>query len=188
MLFKNDLNIILNEFNKSFNDNIEKVFNENEIILISFDLELEDSSFNNKLHLYLKNTDKNRKDNTHFTYTYDIETNELTKVSHYNRIYNYIKLSQKLKEYNINEEFINELKEISENPSSIMFQYKYYNNSIGIYLMDNDVNKLEKFLEKYNHKKLITNKDELTDLSFDFAINYDINENKINGTGFIDYF
>ena len=57
-VFKNDLNIILNEFDKSFNDNIEKIFNENEILLISFDLNLEDSSFNNKLHLYVKNPDK----------------------------------------------------------------------------------------------------------------------------------
>ena len=54
--------------------------------------------------------------------------------------------------------------------------------------MDNDVNKLEKFLKKYGHKKLIVNKNKLKELTFDLVVNYDLKENKINGTGFSDYF
>jgi hypothetical protein len=54
--------------------------------------------------------------------------------------------------------------------------------------MNNDVNKLEKFLKKYKHKNLIVDKNKLKDLNFDLVVNYDLNENKINGTGFSDYF
>lgn len=185
--FRKDINIILNEFNQKYNNNIEKILNENKVLLISFDLELEDSSFNNKLHFYIKNL--NELENIDFTFTYDIDNNEFTKESDYIRVLNYDKLSEILINYDMNyNEFINELKEISENPSSIMFHYKYYNNSIGIYLFGNDINNLEKFLDKYNHKKLITDKNNLENLTFELVVNYDINLGKINGTGFSDYF
>jgi len=187
--FKKDLTIILNEFSLNFNNNINKMLNENNVILISFDLDLNDSSFNNKLHVYVENENKLTIPVYHYTYTYDIETNEFIKESNFTRVLNYDQLLELLNKYNMNQtEFINELKDIYDSPSSMMFHYKYYNNSIGIYMMDTNVNKLEKFLKKYNHKNLINNINELKDLHFDLVVNYDLNQQKINGTGFSDYF
>jgi hypothetical protein len=181
--FKKDLNIILNEFGQKMNDNIDNLFNNYNIILISFDLELTDSSFNNKLHLYLTT-----KEITQYTYTYDIDKNEIELESNFNRVKNYDKLEEVLSNYKLNKnEFINELKEISPNPDSIMFHYKYYNNSIGIYLMENTIDRLKFFIEKYNFKNLILD-ESCTNLLFDLVVNYDLNQGKINGVGFSDYF
>ena len=181
--FKKDLNIILNEFGQKMNDNIDKLFNNYNIILISFDLELTDSSFNNKLHLYVMT-----KEITQYTYTYDIDKNEIELESNFNRVKNYDKLEEVLSNYKLNKnEFINELKEISPNPDSLMFHYKYYNNSIGIYLMENTINHLKKFIQKYNFKNL-TLDESCTNLIFDLVVNYDLNQGRINGVGFSDYF
>jgi len=79
------------------------------------------------------------------------------------------------------------MKSINENPHSIMFHYKYYNNNIGFYLIDNNYQCLDKFLKKYNYKKLYSNKEKMKDLSFDIAFNYDLINKEISGTGFSDY-
>lgn len=181
--FKKDLNIILNEFGQKMNDNINNLFNNYNIILISFDLELTDSSFNNKLHLYVLSNET-----TQYTYTYDIGKNEIELESNFNRVQNYDKLEKVLSNYKLNKnELINELKEISPNPDSIMFHYKYYNNSIGIYLMENTINHLKKFIQKYNFKNL-TLDESCKNLIFDLVVNYDLNQGRINGVGFSDYF
>ena len=97
---------------------------------------------------------------------------------------NYDELNKKL----VNKEkFIKELKEISPNPTNMMFHHKYHNNSIGIYLMENDNNILERFLDRYNYK-IAFEKESSKDLIFDIGINYDLNEDKIISTGFFDYF
>jgi hypothetical protein len=181
--FKRDLNIILNEFDQKINTNIDNLFNNYNIVIISFDLELTDSSFNNKLHLYVLT-----KEITQYTYTYDIDKNEIELESNFNRVKNYDKLEEVLSNYKLNKnELINELKEIYPNPISIMFHYKYYNNSIGIYLMENNNNILERFLDRYNYK-IAFEKETSKDLIFDIGINYDLNEDKIISTGFFDYF
>lgn len=181
--FKRDLNIILNEFDQKINTNIENLFNNYHIVLISFDLELKDSSFNNKLHLYVLS-----KETTQYTYTYDIDKNEVILESHFNRVKDYDKLEKVLSNYKLNKtELINELKEIYPNPISMMFHYKYYNNSIGIYLMENTIDSLKFFTEKYNFKNLALD-ESCKNLLFDLVINYDLNQGKINGVGFSDYF
>lgn len=181
--FKRDLNIILNEFDQKINTNIENLFNNYNIVLISFDLELTDSSFNNKLHLYVIT-----KENTNYTYTYDIDKNEVILESDFIRVNNYDKLEKVLSNYKLDKtEFINELKEIYPNPTSMMFHYKYYNNSIGIYLMENTIDSLKFFTEKYNFKNLALD-ESCKNLLFDLVINYDLNQGKINGVGFSDYF
>jgi hypothetical protein len=179
--FKNDLKIILNEFNKEYNNNIDNLFNTYNIVLISFDFDINDSSFNNKLHLY-----EGKNINTNHNYTYDIDTDSIKVESRYKRIYNYEELYKTLLDYKMNcEEFIKELKEISPYPENMMFHHKYYNNSIGVYLMKNNSTLLEKFINRYNFSIKLPKEQ---DLIFDIAVNYDLNENKINGVGFSDYF
>jgi hypothetical protein len=85
------------------------------------------------------------------------------------------------------EKFINDMKLINENPGSIMFHFKYYNNNVGFYLINNNHECLDKFLKKYNYKKLYSNKEKMKDLSFDIAFNYNILSKKISSTGFSDY-
>ena len=183
--FKRDLNIILNEFDQKINTNIENLFNKYNIVLISFDLELKDSSFNNKLHLYVL---VNENHTTHYNYTYDIDKNEIIVESMYSRVFNYDELEKVLSNYKLNkDELINELKEIYPNPINMMFHYKYYNNSIGIYLMQNTIDSLKIFTEKYNFKNLILD-ESCKNLLFDLVINYDLNQGRINGVGFSDYF
>jgi hypothetical protein len=171
--FRKDINIILNEFNKEYDGNLD------DVALVSFDLELTDSSFNNKLHIY------EAKDGTsNYNYTYDLDKKTSELESNFFRIMNYEDLNKKL----VNkEEFIKELKEISPNPANMMFHHKYHNNSIGIYLMENNNNILERFLDRYNYK-IDFEKENSKDLIFDIGINYDLNENKIISTGFFDYF
>ena len=172
--FKKDINIILNEFNKDYDGNLD------DAVLVSFDLELTDSSFNNKLHIY--EAKNGASSNYNYTYDLDKKTNELE--SNFFRIMNYDELNKKL----VNKEkFIKELKEISPNPTNMMFHHKYHNNSIGIYLMENDNNILERFLDRYNYK-IAFEKESSKDLIFDIGINYDLNEDKIISTGFFDYF
>ena len=181
--FKNDLKIILNEFNQEYNDNIDNLFNTYNIDLISFDFNINDSSFNNKLHLY-----ETKKIPINRNYTYDIDNNMIEVESKYHRIYNYEELHKTLLEYKMNhDDFIKELKEISPNPQNMMFHYKYYNNNIGIYLMKNNSIILDKFIKKYNFNIKLSN-EVCKDLIFDIVFNYDLNENKINGVGFSDYF
>jgi len=172
--FKKDINIILNEFNKDYDGNLD------DAVLVSFDLELKDSSFNNKLHIYEAKVGASS--NYNYTYDLDKKTNEIE--SNFFRIMNYEELNKKL----VNKEkFIKELKEISPNSANMMFHHKYHNNSIGIYLMENDNNILERFIDRYNYK-IDFDKETSKDLIFDIGINYDLNENKIISTGFFDYF
>jgi hypothetical protein len=171
--FRKDINIILNEFNKEYDGNLD------DVALVSFDLELTDSSFNNKLHIYEAKVGA-----SNYNYTYDLDKKTSELESNFFRIMNYEELHKKL----VNkEEFIKELKEISPNPANMMFHHKYHNNSIGIYLMENDNNILERFLDRYNYK-IDFEKETSKDLIFDIGINYDLNENKIISTGFFDYF
>jgi hypothetical protein len=128
------------------------------------------------------------KEKTHYTYTYDIDKNEVILESHFNRVKDYDKLEKVLSNYKLNKtELINELKEIYPNPNSMMFHYKYYNNSIGIYLMENTIDSLKFFTKKYNFKNLALD-ESCKNLLFDLVINYDLNQGKINGVGFSDYF
>ena len=172
--FKKDINIILNEFNKEYDGNLD------DTVLVSFDLELTDSSFNNKLHIYEAKVGAS----SNYNYTYDLDKKTSEIESNFFRIMNYEELNEKL----VNKEkFIKELKEISPNPANMMFHHKYHNNSIGIYLMENDNNILESFLDRYNYK-IAFEKESSKDLIFDIGINYDLNEDKIISTGFFDYF
>jgi len=171
--FRKDINIILNEFNKEYDGNLD------DVALVSFDLELTDSSFNNKLHIYEAKVGA-----SNYNYTYDLDKKTSELESNFFRIMNYEDLNKKL----VNkEEFIKELKDISPNPANMMFHHKYHNNSIGIYLMENNNNILERFLDRYNYK-IDFEKETSKDLIFDIGINYDLNENKIISTGFFDYF
>jgi hypothetical protein len=117
----------------------------------------------------------------------DIKQNKIHDHRKQDAVTEFTLLSEKLKEYKMNEKFINELKEISDKPSSIMFHYKYYNNSIGIYLMENTIDSLKFFTEKYNFKNLALD-ESCKNLLFDLVVNYDLNQGKINGVGFSDYF
>ena len=67
-----------------------------------------------------------------------------------------------------------------------MFHYKYYNNNIGIYLIQNDYDALKNFLKKYNYNNIINDNMEL--LNYDIAINYDPVKDQVTGTAFSDYF
>ena len=59
-----------------------------------------------------------------------------------------------------------------------MFHYKYYNTNLGFYLIENNYQSLDKFLKKFNYKKLYDDKEKIKDLSFDLAINYDLITNQ----------
>ena len=76
-------------------------------------------------------------------------------------------------------QLIEDLKQISPNPHNIMFHYKYYNTNLGFYLIENNYQSLDKFLKKFNYKKLYDDKEKIKDLSFDLAINYDLITNQI---------
>jgi hypothetical protein len=194
--FKNDLKIILEEFNSKYNDNIEKIMNSKNIALLSLDIDLQDCSFNNKLHLYENPNIKDEMYNDiYFTHTYDIEKNILEKESFFLRVYNYDHLNLLINKMNLKLEtkikkkyLLKKLEELKKDATNFMFHYKYYNNSIGIYLIKNDYNALLNFLKIYNFKfKDSIKKCNIEKLSFDLVINYDINSGTINGTGFSDF-
>jgi len=185
--FKINLKIILEELGCEYTEKIDSIINNLEIYLISFDIDLVDCSFNNKLHIYLKNEDK------YYTATYDIDTNEISYESYFVRIDNYMELKVVLNDFEKIgfkgdwNKLLEDLKQINPYPNNIMFHYKYYNTNLGFYLIGNNYQSLDKFLKKFNYKQLYANKEKFKDLNFDLAINYDLISNQITGTGFSDY-
>jgi len=185
--FKQNLIIILNELGIVYTNNIDSTINNLDIYLVSFDIDLLDFTFDNKLHFYIKNDKKS------YTITYDIINNNIVFESYFVRLFNYDELRYVLNELKKNglnnnwDYLIEDLKNISKKPHSIMFHYKYYNNNLGFYLFGNNYIELDNFLKKFNYKKLYSNKEKFKDLSFDLVINYDLLNNQISGTGFSDY-
>ncbi len=185
--FKEKVKIVLNELDIVYNKNIDNLIETLEIYLISFDLDLVTGNFNDQLHIYLTNEKK------YYTTTYDIISNKISYESIFFRLQDYKEIKGVLTNFTMIgldghwDKFITDMKLINENPRSIMFHHKYYNNNIGFYLIDNNYLCLDKFLKKYNYKPLYSNKEKMKDLSFDIAFNYDLINKKISGTGFSDY-
>jgi hypothetical protein len=180
------------------------------ISIFSFDINLDNSFYNNKIHLYTHSYQDNIMQFN--TYDYDfindilILESDYFPINSYDELYNFLNNNQSQfkinfqeintinKKCNIND-IINELKYIAPNCKSIIYHHKYYNNSFGIYLINNDYNCLKKFIKKYDYKEsddsvLWTRDYEnlFTNLNFDFGINYSYVDCKINGTGFFDFF
>jgi len=160
------------------------------INIFSFDINLDNSFYNNKIHIYTYSYEVNKI--KYNTYEYDFINDILILESDFFEINNYDELYDFLdKNNNINcdiNSIINELKDIAPECKTINFHHKYYNNSFGLYLINNDFIYLKKFLKKYNYKE-IDNYDNLFDnLNFDFVVNYKYEDCKINGTGFADFF
>lgn len=180
--FKLDENTVINK--------LIETSKSNDLFLISFDININDPYYNNKLHLYTRNFKLNK----FFTIEYDLINNNIVSESFFIKIKNY----ELLKEYLLNfkdikikcniDNIIQELKEISSNNNGIIFHHKYYNNSIGFYLCDSSFDDLDKFLKKYNYKKLYDNENLFKKLSFDLVVNYSLDSCTINGTGFFDIF
>ena len=175
--FKKDLEIILNEFDQKYNDNIEKILNENDVKLLSLEFDINNSLFNNKINLFIKEKDKNN------NYIYDLQKNDLILDYNFTGVKDYSKLPDKL-----DKEFIDELKEISEKPSGILIYTKHLNNNIVICLLNNSLETLEKLIKKYNYKNIILDKEDTDEIRFDIFINYNLDKKKIESTGFFDYF
>lgn len=195
--FNKDLENILKVFNININENINNLFKKYKIHVISFDINPYDLSFNKKLHLYVEllndipfdldkiiDTSLVNDDSKYYTLDYDIINDKIVYESKYIRLLNYDELEIILKFYNINN-LIDELKDISIDHKNIMFHYKFYNNSIGIYLFNNNKYNLYKFIKKYNYEKLIFNN---KNVIFDIAFNYDLKTKKIISTGFSDFY
>jgi hypothetical protein len=156
--------------------------------------------YNDIIHIYVKESGEII---NYYTYEYNIKEDTLTLESKYcsfnsyEELYNFLNNFDKYfvhpdgytgpkKIINVNK-IINELKEIGPECQSINFHHKYYNNSFGLYLINNEFKYLEKFLEKYKYKK-INNKKLFEKLNFDLVINYNYKDSQINGTGFSDFF
>jgi len=162
-----------------------------EINICSFDINLSDKLYNNIIHIY---TYSNL---SFYTYEYDILNDTIKLESRYCSFNNYNELYIFLSTYNDLEfsnlqlncdinKIINELKDIAPECKTINFHHKYYNDSFGIYLINNNFKYLDNFLKKYKYKE-IYNKKLFEKLNFDLTLNYDYNGN-INGTGFFDFF
>jgi len=210
----NILNIYSNNIdNSDYNDNIknlDKIFNNYEKIeIISFSLDIKHPFFNYKMFIHTKIYDKYMnslksifkiKENIFNSYnSYIIEYNLINNTTIYDSFYvnfnNYEDLKKFIKNYqetlfnNLNQ-IIEILKNISENPKSIIFFIRFETKELGIYLIENNFNSLIKFLTNFNYKKLFDLNDEnLKDkLLFDIFINYNLLTDKINSTGFFDYY
>ena len=181
--FKKDIGIILNEFNREYNDDLETKLNENKIHIVSFDLDINNIILSNKIFLYFKETETKK----NVSYAFNLENSEFILNSNFNGIKDYNELSEKLVEYKIDKELINELKEINEKPI-IVLHNKNLTNNIDIYLLSNDADIFENFLKKYNYENIMFDKEKNQLLKFDIVINYNSDEKKIESTAFFDYF
>jgi len=216
-LFKENVKTIVTDLGISKLEKIDSLFDNLDITLVSFDIDIEKGSYNDKLHLYTNHKydesiatplPDNSYNNTNelgellanidikktkfYTLEYDFIINSIAHESVYRPVYNYEGLFDALKNLCLSmnnkdpTNIINELKEFAPNPKSIILHYKYYNESWGVYLIDNTIDDLEKFLIKFNYKKLYKNKNDYDKMSFDFGINYN-NKFEIISTGFSDY-
>jgi hypothetical protein len=197
--FIKDLDKLLQYFNHNIKYKIIKIFNDYNIILVSFDIDL-NGEFNNKIHLYIIPNKKDEISNhvkfiesVSYTLDYDIIKNTIEYESLFTRINSIEQLKiilnyyKNIKGYEINiDYFINELLKINPKSTNLMFHFKYYNNSIGIYFIDNDINIVNNFLKIYNYP-IKMDENIYKNFKQDIGINYIINENKINGTGFFDF-
>ena len=130
---------------------------------------------------------------SNYTLDYDIVKDTIEDESFFTRVNNFEELKivlnyyKNIKGYKINiDYFIKELLKINSKSENLMFHYKFYNNSIGIYFIDNELNVVNNFLKLYNYSIKI-DENIYKNLKLDIAINYIINENRINGTGFSDF-
>lgn len=197
--FINDVNKLLQYFNHNIENKINKIFNVHNVILVSFDIDLQ-GNFNNKIHLYVKSNIDDEIINyinfiktSNYTLDYDIVKDTIEDESFFTRVNNFEELKivlnyyKNIKGYKINiDYFIKELLKINSKSENLMFHYKFYNNSIGIYFIDNELNVVNNFLKLYNYSIKI-DENIYKNLKLDIAINYIINENRINGTGFSDF-
>lgn len=197
--FINDVNKLLQYFNHNIENKINKIFNDHNVILVSFDIDLQ-GNFNNKIHLYVKSNIDDEIINhinfiktSNYTLDYDIIKDTIEDESFFTRINNFEELKtvlnyyKNIKGYKINiEYFMKELLKINAKSTNLMFHYKFYNNSIGIYFIDNHISIVNNFLKIYNYPFKI-DESIYKNLKLDIAINYIINENRINGTGFSDF-
>jgi hypoxanthine phosphoribosyltransferase len=197
--FINDVNKLLQYFNHNIENKINKIFNDRNVILVSFDIDLQ-GNFNNKIHLYVKSNIDDEIINhinfiktSNYTLDYDIIKDTIEDESFFTRINNFEELKtvlnyyKNIKGYKINiDYFMKELLKINAKSTNLMFHYKFYNNSIGIYFIDNHINIVNNFLKIYDYPFKI-DESIYKKLKLDIAINYIINENRINGTGFSDF-
>jgi hypothetical protein len=197
--FINDVNKLLQYFNHNIENKINKIFNDRNVILVSFDIDLQ-GNFNNKIHLYVKSNIDDEIINhinfiktSNYTLDYDIIKDTIEDESFFTRINNFEELKtvlnyyKNIKGYKINiDYFMKELLKINAKSTNLMFHYKFYNNSIGIYFIDNHINIVNNFLKIYDYPFKI-DESIYKKLKLDIAINYIINENRINGTGISDF-
>jgi calcium-dependent protein kinase len=108
---------------------------------LSLDIDLQDCSFNNKLHLYENPNIKDEMyNNIYFTHTYDIDKNILEKESFFLRVYNYDHLNLLINKMNLKLEtkikkkyLLKKLEELKKDATNFMFHYKYYNEKCDVW-------------------------------------------------------
>lgn len=198
--FLDDVKKILKYFNHNFSNKLNKIINDKNITITSFDLDL-DGNFNDRIHLYMMSSDKKDEiinhvefiKNSHYTLDYDLRKDTFEYESFFTRLFNLNELEtvldyyKNIKGYKIDIKYIfDEIYKINPSVNYIMFHYKYYNNSIGIYFVNNDVKIMNKFFKLYNYPFEI-NERTYKDFNFDIGINYIIDDNKINSSGFFDF-
>jgi len=159
------------------------------ICVSSYDIDDNGRMFNNYIHLY---TDKFK------VFTYNLNTHEINDESIYEGFYSRelrTFLDEKLHiPYEQINKIINDLLKIHpmlEDPDScphIALHQKYYNNSFGIYLPIIGLDRANSFLMESFGCTLCNDDGLFNDLLFGVGINYSLDDYKINGYGFCDYF
>jgi cell fate (sporulation/competence/biofilm development) regulator YmcA (YheA/YmcA/DUF963 family) len=93
--FINDVNKLLQYFNHNIENKINKIFNDRNVILVSFDIDLQ-GNFNNKIHLYVKSNIDDEIINhinfiktSNYTLDYDIIKDTIEDESFFTRINNF---------------------------------------------------------------------------------------------------
>jgi len=212
-LFFEDLLKIVNILNKS-KDNINyyeklfKLFNKyDKIDIISFNININEP-YDYKLYIHTKIYDQyideikkiynatndlviNSTNN--YIIEYDLISQNTSfnsffiKFNNYNELDNFIKTFQESLYINLNK-IIDLFKNICSNPKLIIFYIRFETKLLGIYLIDVNIESLNKFFNSYNYNQLFDLNDKNNkDLTFDIFINFNLLTNKINDTGFFNY-
>lgn len=215
-LFFEDILKIINILNKySINNNVNyyknlfKLFKTyDNINIISFSININNPYYDYKMYIHTKIYDKFIND---IKIIYNITNNDFNSYNNYIIEYNlldeqinYDSFFINFNNYNELDVFINKfqeslyinlnkiidiLKDISIDPKLITFYIKFEKKILGIYLIDIDIKSLYKFFNYFKYTNLFDLNNELIkDLTFDIFINFNLITNKINDTGFFNYF
>ena len=203
---------ILNKskININYYENLFKLFNKyDKIDIISFNININKPYYDYKLYIHtniydqyideikkIYNITNDSLINSHNNYIieYDLINQNIIydsffiKFNNYNELDKFIKTFQESLYKNLNK-IIDLLKDICNNPKLINFYIRFETKLLGIYLIDINIESLNKFFNLFNYNQLFDLNDENNkDLTFDIFINFNLLTDKINNTGFFNYY